>query len=298
MLRPGKGSDGQTESTRRGPRRSCGSPARPVPHGGAHTQLAGGGRDGCAPVPLTGDQVVASWGPGRARTPTSSPNGSAGAGTLAVELNPRLAALLGRRHPGLDVAVAGAAELPGLLAARGLGGAASSCRACPGPPTSVARPRLTDVIAGCLGPDGAFTQFTYVWSRWAPPARRQHRWLRDAFEEVVPSRTVWPNLPPALVYLARGRGARGCRVVHGRHPERPNLVHRVVRSRARRSAGQATARVAAQCARPLPGHAAAGLPRRRDARAPARRRSRCGWPPSCSRTASSTRSPSSRRPST
>ena len=158
----------------------------------------------CAPVPLTGDPVVVELGPGTGAFTDLIAERLGGRGHhLAVELNPRLAALLGRRHPGLDVTVAGAAELPGLLAARGLGGADVVVSGLPWAAYPVTGPRLTDVIAGCLGPDGAFTQFTYVWSRWAPPARRQHRWLRDAFEEVVPSRTVWPNLPPALVYLAR-----------------------------------------------------------------------------------------------
>ena len=128
---------------------------------------------------------------------------------LAIELNPRLAGLLRQRHPGVDVAVAGAAQLPELLAARGLGGADVVVSGLPWAAYPVTGPRLTDVIAGSLRPDGAFTQFTYVWSRWAPPARRQHRWLREAFEEVVASRTIWPNLPPALVYLARRPSAVG-----------------------------------------------------------------------------------------
>ncbi|MDQ4116304.1 MAG: SAM-dependent methyltransferase [Actinomycetota bacterium] len=158
----------------------------------------------CAPVPLSGDPVVVELGPGTGAFTDLIAERLGGRGHhLAVELNPRLAALLGRRHPGLDVAVAGAAQLPELLAERDLGGADVVVSGLPWAAYPATGPRLTDVIAAGLRPDGAFTQFTYVWSRWARPARRQHRWLRDAFEEVVPSRTVWPNLPPALVYLAR-----------------------------------------------------------------------------------------------
>jgi phosphatidylethanolamine/phosphatidyl-N-methylethanolamine N-methyltransferase len=62
---------------------------------------------------------------------------------------------------------------------------------------------LTTVIAESLTEAGAFTQFAYTWTRWAPPARRQLRDLRASFEETVISRTVWRNVPPALVYLAR-----------------------------------------------------------------------------------------------
>lgn len=164
----------------------------------------------CAPVPGTGEPVVVELGPGTGAFTDLVQERLGGRGHhLAVELNPRLAALLGRRHPGLDVAVAGAAELPALLAARGLGGADVVLSGLPWAAYPVTGPRLTDVIAGSLRPGGAFTQFTYVWSRWARPARRQHRWLRAAFEEVVASRTVWPNLPPALVYLARRPRAVG-----------------------------------------------------------------------------------------
>lgn len=63
--------------------------------------------------------------------------------------------------------------------------------------------RLLPLVAGSLSPDGVFTQFAYRWTRWAPPAREHLRDLRTTFEEVVLSRTVWRNLPPALVYLAR-----------------------------------------------------------------------------------------------
>jgi phospholipid N-methyltransferase len=59
------------------------------------------------------------------------------------------------------------------------------------------------LVAGSLSPGGVFTQFAYTWTRWAPPARQYLRDLHTTFEEVVLSRTVWRNLPPALVYLTR-----------------------------------------------------------------------------------------------
>lgn len=34
---------------------------------------------------------------------------------------------------------------------------------------------LVAAIAANLAPSGAYTQFTYSWTRWAPPGRRQHR---------------------------------------------------------------------------------------------------------------------------
>lgn len=61
---------------------------------------------------------------------------------------------------------------------------------------------LSEVVA-VMPPTGVFTTFAYVHARWAPPARRLLRSLRSRFEEVVISRTVWSNLPPALVYFCR-----------------------------------------------------------------------------------------------
>ena len=64
--------------------------------------------------------------------------------------------------------------------------------------------RLIDTIAGCLRRDGVYTQFTYSWTRWAPPARRQRSALIAAFRHVQVSPNIWRNLPPALVYTCTG----------------------------------------------------------------------------------------------
>lgn len=61
---------------------------------------------------------------------------------------------------------------------------------------------LSEVVA-VMQPAGVFTTFAYVHARWAPPAQRLLRSLRSRFEEVLISRTVWTNLPPALVYFCR-----------------------------------------------------------------------------------------------
>lgn len=58
-------------------------------------------------------------------------------------------------------------------------------------------------LVATLREPGVYTKFTYDWTRWAPPGRRQHAALRAVFEEVVAGRTVWRNAPPAFVYSAR-----------------------------------------------------------------------------------------------
>jgi phospholipid N-methyltransferase len=62
---------------------------------------------------------------------------------------------------------------------------------------------LLGAVVEALRPEGAFTTFSYVHARLLPPALAFRRRLRKAFEEVVPGRTVWLNLPPAYVYHSR-----------------------------------------------------------------------------------------------
>ncbi|MEQ3552439.1 SAM-dependent methyltransferase [Pseudonocardia nematodicida] len=157
-----------------------------------------------APVPETGDPVVVELGAGTGALTDLIAEKLGGRGhQLAVELNPRLAALLARRHPGLDVAATGAAELPRLLAERGLAGADVVVSGLPWAAYPARGPQLTDVIAGTLHDGGALTQFGYAATRWAPPARRLRQRLGEAFEEVVVGRTISGNLPPAFVLTAR-----------------------------------------------------------------------------------------------
>ncbi|MFF5211478.1 class I SAM-dependent methyltransferase [Streptosporangium sp. NPDC000396] len=156
------------------------------------------------PIPWRGQPTVVELGPGTGAFTQVIQERLGGRGRhLAVELNPRLAGPLSRRFPGAEVVHADAAELPALLAERGL----SADIVISGLPwvafRATADVPLLPLVAASLSQHGVFTQFAYCWTRWAPPARRHLRDLRTTFEEVVLSRTVWRNLPPALVYLAR-----------------------------------------------------------------------------------------------
>jgi phospholipid N-methyltransferase len=60
-----------------------------------------------------------------------------------------------------------------------------------------------DAVAAAMAPGGAFTTFGYTWARHTPRASRFRRALLMRFEEVITSRTVGWNLPPAFVYYSR-----------------------------------------------------------------------------------------------
>jgi phospholipid N-methyltransferase len=158
-----------------------------------------------AAVPRTGSPVVLELGPGTGAFTGLIQRRLAGAGRhLAVEVNPRLAGRLAARHPGVDVVTADAAALRQVLAQRGVDRVDVVVSGLPWAAFAEQSQRavLSEVVA-VLEPAGVFTTFAYVHARWAPPAQRLVRSLRSRFEEVVVSRTVWANLPPALVYFCR-----------------------------------------------------------------------------------------------
>jgi phospholipid N-methyltransferase len=84
---------------------------------------------------------------------------------------------------------------------------AMTTRADPSLPLSRLRARgeLLEIRAA-LAPQGVFTTFAYVHARWAPSARRLQRLMQARFDEVVVGRTVWANLPPALVFYCHRPG--------------------------------------------------------------------------------------------
>ena len=158
-----------------------------------------------ATVPHTGAPLVVELGPGTGAFTAAIQRRLAGRGWhLAIEINGRFAERLAARYVGLDVAVADACGLSDILAERGHGQADAIVSGLPWAAFAADRQDdLLDAVVGGLASHGAFTTFAYSHAGWTPPARRLRRALRSRFEEVVLSRTVWANLPPAFVYYCR-----------------------------------------------------------------------------------------------
>ena len=157
------------------------------------------------PIPRRGDPVIVELGPGTGSFTQHIEDRLAGRGRqIAVEVNPTLAARLAARHPRVDVVSADAAQLPEILA--DLGVQHVDVVVC-GLPWAAFDPATQATILMAvntvLTPDGAFTTFGYEMWRWTPAARRMRNLLGEAFDELVTSRTVTRNLPPAFVYYAR-----------------------------------------------------------------------------------------------
>ncbi|QNG55768.1 methyltransferase domain-containing protein [Pseudonocardia petroleophila] len=155
-----------------------------------------------APLSLDGDPVVVELGAGTGRVTDALAARLAGRGRhVAIELNPELARRLAARHPGVTVVPGDAGDLPALLRGLGIGrvDAVSSLL----PWVAWASAPIADLAADALAPTGTFTQVTLLPTTWLPPARRQERAVRARFGEVAVSSTVWANLPPARVLVAR-----------------------------------------------------------------------------------------------
>ncbi|MGI5237822.1 class I SAM-dependent methyltransferase [Dactylosporangium sp. CA-139066] len=156
-------------------------------------------------VPHAGEPLVVELGPGTGAFTAAIQRRLSGRGRhLAIEINPRFAGRLAARYPGVDLAVADARDLRGILAHRGHGRADVIVSGLPWAAFAPGlQDDLLDAVTAGLAPDGSFTTFAYTLTRWTPPALRLRRLLRERFEEVVPGRTVWANTPPAFVYYCR-----------------------------------------------------------------------------------------------
>ncbi|MFC5952481.1 class I SAM-dependent methyltransferase [Pseudonocardia lutea] len=127
----------------------------------------------------------------------------AGSRLLAIELDEVLAAHLAAHLPAVDVRQGDAERLPALLAEAGIARADTVVTSLPWTLLpGRRRDALLDAVAGALTPDGFATAIV---TRTALPGRVRE--LRSAFEarfvEVTTLPTVWRNLPPAAVLVAR-----------------------------------------------------------------------------------------------
>jgi phosphatidylethanolamine/phosphatidyl-N-methylethanolamine N-methyltransferase len=156
-------------------------------------------------VPSQGEPTVVELGPGTGSVSTIiSARLPAGARHLAVELDPDMAAYLRRAHPGLEVVSGDAKELTTLLAARS---AHRVDAVISGLPWSLfgadGQREILEQVSDAIGDEGAFTTFAYTHTLAMSGARGFRKLLHESFDEVLISRTVWRNVPPAYTYVCR-----------------------------------------------------------------------------------------------
>jgi len=156
-------------------------------------------------VPRSGTPVVVELGPGTGAVSEVIGRRLPAAGRhLAVELDDRMVTYLRRARPSLEVVAGDARQLLELLTTRGVEHADAVISGLPWALfDSCTQAAIIGEVARLLSPNGAFTTFAYLHGLPLHTARRFRRTLGCTFEEVVVSRTVWRNLPPAFGYVCR-----------------------------------------------------------------------------------------------
>jgi phosphatidylethanolamine/phosphatidyl-N-methylethanolamine N-methyltransferase len=160
-------------------------------------------RQAAAPLPETGDPVVLDLGAGTGQVTDVIQERLGGRGRhIAVEFNPRMAAVLQERHPKVEVICDDANAVVERLLAEGVR-TDLTVSGLPWPVTSPKDRTIFRPLARLAAPGGAVTQLAHAWIRFFPAAKQVQRNLETHFEEVVVTRTVMANIPPAVVYVAR-----------------------------------------------------------------------------------------------
>jgi phosphatidylethanolamine/phosphatidyl-N-methylethanolamine N-methyltransferase len=164
--------------------------------------LASAMLEGC---PLCDAQAVVELGPGTgAITGPILERVGPETTVLAVELEERHVRLIAERFPRVHVCRDSAENLAVHLEAHRLWQVDCIVSGLPWANMSSAlQARILEPVARCLKDDGVFVTFSYAMARWTPTARHFRELLGRVFGEVLRSRVVWNNFPPASVYRCR-----------------------------------------------------------------------------------------------
>lgn len=159
-----------------------------------------------AVVPRGADErIVVELGAGTgAVTAEIARQAGPGVRLIAIERDGPMAQQLRERNLGAHVVAADALSLREILADQKLDRADVIISVLPWTLLPHARQReLLGVIRAALRPDGVFTAAAYAAGYWTPTARRFRGELHRSFHEVVPTRSMWSNVPPAMSYICR-----------------------------------------------------------------------------------------------
>jgi phosphatidylethanolamine/phosphatidyl-N-methylethanolamine N-methyltransferase len=158
-----------------------------------------------AVVPRVGEPVVVELGPGTGSVTTAIEYRLASRGRhVAIEIDPVLANYLRAEHTGVEVLVGDAAELERLFAQYQVSAVDAVVSGLPWALIDAEVQReIVDATARSLRPGGCFTTFAYLHALSMTRARQFRALLGEVFDEVLTTRTVWWNLPPAVTYVCR-----------------------------------------------------------------------------------------------
>ena len=153
---------------------------------------------------LSEASVIVEWGSGTGVfTEQILQKKSRDALFFAMELNPDFVAATQARCPTAQVHHASAMETPGILAQHDRHHCDAVICGLPWAAFDESlQDALLDTLLDILRPDGRFLTFAYLQGLLLPAGIRFRRKLQSKFSQVMTTRTVWRNTPPAFVYVA------------------------------------------------------------------------------------------------
>ncbi|SDP94489.1 Phospholipid N-methyltransferase [Actinopolyspora xinjiangensis] len=162
-------------------------------------------REMAAIVPSTERPVVVELGPGTgALSGAIAERVPEGGRHIAVEVDPGMCEHLRSTAPWLEVVRGDAMRLGELLAENGVDSVDAVVSGLPWSLfTAESQRRILREVGSVLAPGGGFTTIAYAHALGMSGARRFRSRLGDAFDEVITTRTVWRNVPPARTYVCR-----------------------------------------------------------------------------------------------
>lgn len=161
-------------------------------------------------VPSTGAPVVVELGAGTGSLSSAVQDRIPRAGRhIAVEIDADLVRYLRAAHQHVEVVHGDAIALAELLDERGVTQVDAVVSGLPWTLFSADKQRqLLEQVATVLACHGAFITFGYLHTAVMAGARQFHTTLGTFFDEIITSKTVWRNLPPARTYACRRPHAR------------------------------------------------------------------------------------------
>lgn len=120
---------------------------------------------------------------------------------FAIERSPRLAKLTAKRCKNVEVVEGCATQIEKYCRERGFPRVDAVVSGLPWASFKSSLQReILDAMFTVLTPGGKFATFAYLQGLGLPAGQRFSKLLNANFSTVTKSRTVWRNLPPALVY--------------------------------------------------------------------------------------------------
>ncbi|MGH3695899.1 MAG: class I SAM-dependent methyltransferase [Pseudonocardiaceae bacterium] len=158
-----------------------------------------------AVIPRVGEPVVVELGPGTGSVTTAIEYRLGGRGRhVAVEIDPVLADYLRAEHPSVEVLGGDAVDMERLFAEYRVPPVDAVVSGLPWSLIgSDAQRAIVEATARSLALSGCFTTFAYLHALSTSRARQFRALLGEVFDEVLTTRTVWWNLPPAVTYVCR-----------------------------------------------------------------------------------------------